>query len=218
MAEGGGARSGTSPVWGLPSTTSDLPSVSFLRSSDIAQSGLARPHNRSLCLLWRRHPAWIGHHRRDVKGGPITVRSHRCCTFMALAPGGKKINLAAQACPWAHCELFHHPSVGISADGRRRYDRTRASTRRPEGSVSPGIPARQHSPFAATPRPAGSFSHATSFNCKRTRSGGLGRAGSAQGLGQFLGLQWLCVYCRCVLPGPRPVWSICSPGGSGRYS
>lgn len=128
----GGARSGTSPAWGLPSTTSDLPSITFLRSSDIAQSGLARPHNRSLCLLWRRHPAWIGHHRRDVKGGPITVRSHRSYTFYGPGPWkGRKINLAAQASPWAHCGLFHHPGVarvGISADG--------TSTIRPHTSLN----------------------------------------------------------------------------------
>lgn len=135
--------------------TSVLPSITFLRSSDIAQSGLARPHNRSLCLLWRRYPAWIGHYRRDVKGGPITVRSYRSYTFMALAPGRQKINLAAQASPWAYCGLFHHPAVarvGISADEPQRYDRTRSLNSSARGvcvawhPCPPAFPVRGHPP------------------------------------------------------------------------
>lgn len=119
--------------------------------------------NGSLCCLWRRHPAWIGHHRGDTKGGPITVRSHHCYALVAPAPGRKGLYLATQASPWAHCELFHHPSVDISADGRQRYNRNEPQLVGPKvlcrlASLPPCL-----SPFAATPRSAGSSSHATRF-------------------------------------------------------
>lgn len=59
---GGGARPGTSPSWDFPSTLSDLPSISFLRGSDIAQSSLVSsrralmPLETSPCLDWA--PPW----------------------------------------------------------------------------------------------------------------------------------------------------------------
>lgn len=131
---------------------SDLPSISFLRGSDIAQYGLLRPHNGSLCCLWRRHPAWIGHHRWDAKGGPITVRSHRCYTFMALTPGRKGLHLATQASPWAHCELFHHPSVGIPADRTSAIQPAHEPQLvGPKVLVSPRIPAPQSFPRSRPP-------------------------------------------------------------------
>lgn len=81
--EGGGARSGTSPAWGFPSKISDLPSISFLRGNDIAQSGLARPHDRSLLLPSETSPCLDWAPPSGCRGGPITVRSHRCYTCMA---------------------------------------------------------------------------------------------------------------------------------------
>jgi hypothetical protein len=145
--KGAGARSGTSPVSEFPSTMPDLPSISFLRGSDIAQSAPVSPHIKGggLCCFWRRHSAWIGHHCGMSEAAQSPCGLIAATLFLALAPGRERSNSRSKHLLGSRGELFHHLDVHISADVPQRYNRTRASTssaRRVCGTAGSPLPAR----------------------------------------------------------------------------
>lgn len=169
---------------------SDLPSISFLRGSDIAQSGLLCPPSglsgrpllrlqTSPCLDWAS--PW----------GCQQQPNHRAVSSLlhlnGPGPWTAERQLATQASPWARCELFHRPGGRCSADG--------TSTIRPHTSLnssargvcvaSPPLPATTL-PRSRAPQGRRKLQSRDTFHCKRTRSGR-----SRQG--------WICT-------GSRTIW------------